>query len=122
MVAGVLTLFGFLRRPRHDRSAWHLIKTHGRQPTVAVLVDGVSINASEGECLAVALAVSGRSTLRHSPEAGTPRGMFCLMGSCQECLVHVDGVPVAACMEPVRPGMRVSLDRLARNRSGSPGR
>lgn len=78
------------------------------------MVDNAWVEAPEGECLAVALAVAGLSVLRHSPMAGGPRGVFCLMGSCQECLVHVDGAPVLACMEPVRPGMRVMLDRLVR--------
>ncbi len=77
-------------------------------------VDGVEIEAPEGQCLAVALAISGRLTLRHSPNAGTPRGMFCLMGSCQECLVHVDGEARLACLEPVRAGLRVELSRLNR--------
>jgi predicted molibdopterin-dependent oxidoreductase YjgC len=33
--------------------------------------------------------------------------MFCLMGSCQECLVRVDGRRALACQEPVRDGMVV---------------
>ena len=112
-------MFGLLRRTRQNRSGWRLDPGHRRGPKVAVLVDGVRVDAYAGECLAVALAVSGRPTLRHSPEAGTPRGLFCLMGSCQEYLVHVDGTPVVACMEPVRPGMRVTLDRLAHERSAA---
>jgi aerobic-type carbon monoxide dehydrogenase small subunit (CoxS/CutS family) len=79
-------------------------------------VDGVSIQARNGECLAIALAIAGVRVLRHSPAAGAPRGMFCLMGSCQECVVHVDEAPTLACIETVRPGMRVTLDRLSRER------
>lgn len=81
-----------------------------------MLVDGVAVLAYEGECLATALAVAGLTVLRHSPNEGGSRGVFCLMGSCQECLVHVDGAPVVACMEPVRAGMQVNLDRFARER------
>jgi aerobic-type carbon monoxide dehydrogenase small subunit (CoxS/CutS family) len=62
--------------------------------------------------LGVALALAGRLELRKSPKAGRPRGLFCLMGSCQECLVRVDGEPVLACLEPVRAGMKVELDLL----------
>jgi sarcosine oxidase subunit alpha len=43
--------------------------------------------------------------LRDSPRTGEPRGAFCFMGACQECLVHVDGMPRQACMTPVRHGM-----------------
>ncbi len=83
---------------------------------VAVTVDGETVVAPEGQALAVALALAGRLELRRSPAAGTPRGMFCLMGSCQECLVHVDGEPRLACLEPVRAGMQVQLDRLRQAR------
>jgi aerobic-type carbon monoxide dehydrogenase small subunit (CoxS/CutS family) len=73
------------------------------------------VEAHEGESLGVALALSGRLMLRRSPVEGAPRGMFCLMGACQECVVQVDGAAVASCIEPVRAGMRVEIDRLARN-------
>ena len=81
-------------------------------------VDGREIAAVEGESLAAALAVAGITVLRHSPAAEGPRGVFCLMGSCQECLVHADGAPELACMLPVRDGMEVMLDRLVRERRG----
>jgi D-hydroxyproline dehydrogenase subunit gamma len=81
---------------------------------VTITIDGQPAHAPEGQVLAVALALLDRLELRHSPTAGTPRGMFCLMGSCQECLVHVDGVLLPACMEPVRVGMQVELDVLHR--------
>jgi len=81
---------------------------------VQIFVDGEPVDAHERESLGVALALSGRLALRRSPVAKTPRGLFCLMGVCQECVVHVDGTAIASCTEPVRPGMRVTLDKLAR--------
>ena len=37
-----------------------------------------------------------------------PRGPFCMMGVCFDCLVEIDGVPnVQGCMTPVREGMQV---------------
>ncbi|MCP1337803.1 (2Fe-2S)-binding protein [Futiania mangrovi] len=74
---------------------------------VTFIVDGAEMEAPEGESLAVALFVNGRRTLRRSPRDANPRGMFCLMGSCQECVVTVDGRRVPSCMEPVRAGMVV---------------
>ena len=113
-------LFGFLKRHGGTKAAarpgWRFRIGHAHEDRVSIMVDDERVEASEGECLAVALAVAGVTTLRHSPVAGGPRGVFCLMGSCQECLVHVDGAPVLACMEAVRPGMRVTLDRLTRER------
>lgn len=81
---------------------------------VTFTVDGAAVAGRAGESLVGALAVAGYAVLRHSPAGGSARGVFCLMGSCQECLVHVDGAPVLACMEAVRGGMRVALDRFAR--------
>jgi predicted molibdopterin-dependent oxidoreductase YjgC len=80
-----------------------------RGQAVRLDVDGETISAFEGECLAVVLAVAGHLTLRHSPEAGGSRGFFCLMGVCQECVVDIDGDRRAACMEVVREGMTVTL-------------
>ena len=73
----------------------------------------------EGECLVVALGAAGVLALRRSPAAGTPRGAFCLMGVCQECVVGVDGELVPACTEPVRAGMDVVTDGLRRRVAGA---
>lgn len=93
--------------------------TRGR--SICIEVNANVVQAFEGETLIAALAAAGFITLRHSPTAGTPRGAFCLMGVCQECLVHVDGVPVTACLDPVREGMVVVLDKLARERRAADG-
>ena len=74
---------------------------------VTLFFDGQPIGAFEGENVACALFAAGVRTLRSSPRGGTPRGMFCLMGSCQECVVLVDGRRTTACQEPVRDGMDV---------------
>lgn len=102
--------------PTNQRTAWRRNAAQACGTPVYVLVDGVAVLAHEGECLATALAVAGMTVLRRSPNEGGGRGVFCLMGSCQECLVHLDGAPVVACMEPVRAGMQVNLDRFARER------
>jgi hypothetical protein len=40
---------------------------------------------------------------------GSPRGVYCGMGVCFDCLVVVDGVPnTRACVTWVREGMQVS--------------
>lgn len=81
-------------------------------PTVEITVDGRPISAFAGEMLATALHANGIRCFRSHPGSGEPRGMFCLMGVCQECLVEMDGRLVTACMEPVREGMAVSLGRV----------
>ena len=78
-----------------------------RGPAVTLWVDGQAIEAFTGESLAAALLAAGRRALRTSPRAGTPRGLFCMMGVCQECLVSVDGRRTLACQVAVCDGMRV---------------
>jgi len=74
---------------------------------IEVIVDGAPLLAPAGQSLAAALLASGRTVLRESP-SGTPRGLFCGIGVCQECRVLVDGEVMRSCVTPVVAGMRVT--------------
>ena len=77
---------------------------------VTIRVNGDSIQAFAGETLLAALIAAGIRVLRRSPVRGEPRGGFCGMGVCRECLVTVNGKPnVRACMVKVEAGMEVEL-------------
>lgn len=65
------------------------------------------IEAFTGESVAAALLAAGVTTLRRSPN-GHPRGAFCFMGACQECVVQVDGRRVEACRLRVEHGLAVT--------------
>ena len=78
-----------------------------RGDAVEFFFDGRAIPAYAGESIACALFAVGVRILRRSPRTASVRGMFCLMGSCQECVVEADGRRVAACQEPVRAGLDV---------------
>lgn len=69
--------------------------------------DGREVQANAGATIAAALWVAGVRTLRRSRALGAPRGLYCAMGACFECLVRVDGREVRACMTPVRDGLVV---------------
>ena len=70
--------------------------------------DGLKIHAYEDETIAAAMIARGQRVLRRTSRRAQPRGMFCGMGVCFECLVRVDGERSAlACQTPVREGMRV---------------
>ncbi len=72
---------------------------------LTVIVDGEPTVAYPGETVATVLLALGRRTLRHTAH-GAPRGLFCGMGVCYDCLVTVDGQPdVRACVTIVQPGM-----------------
>lgn len=63
--------------------------------------------ARPGQSLAAALCDAHEPVFRHTAK-GAPRGVFCGMGVCQDCLVSIDGVPnQRACMTLVAPGARV---------------
>lgn len=69
--------------------------------------DGASLTALDGQSVAAALAAAGIREFRRTAE-GSPRGMFCGMGVCQDCLVEIDGEPnVLACAAKARPGIKV---------------
>jgi predicted molibdopterin-dependent oxidoreductase YjgC len=75
---------------------------------IELSVDGAPVLAPPGQSLAAALLAAGRVALRPSP-SGTARGVYCGIGVCQECRVHVEGRGVVrACVTPVAAGMRVT--------------
>jgi predicted molibdopterin-dependent oxidoreductase YjgC len=91
------------------------VRGHGaieRGPVVSVTVDGVPLRAYRGETLAAAMLAAGRRAFRSAPRTGSPRGLFCGIGVCHDCLMVVDGRPnVRACMTPVADGMRAETQR-----------
>jgi aerobic-type carbon monoxide dehydrogenase small subunit (CoxS/CutS family) len=92
----------------------------GRQP-LTIHLDGEPVTAFAGETVATVLLALGRRTFRHT-EQGAPRGLFCGMGVCFDCLVTVDGVEnVRACLTPVAEGMVVVTVGHARRGDGDHG-
>ncbi len=91
-----------------DEKSRRLTSNLERGRRVDVIVDGQPLLAYEGETLAAALLAAGRRTFRHTVPGGHPRGVFCGIGVCFDCLVTVDGNQIRACVTPVRDGMQVS--------------
>ena len=78
-----------------------------RGPRLTLTLDGAPVTAYDGETVATVLLAEGHIATRTAP-AGEPRGVFCGMGVCFDCLVVVDGIPnTRACMTPAREGMEV---------------
>ncbi len=77
------------------------------QPFV-IHVNGNPIPAYPGETIATALLAAGVKAFRHTALSGEPRGPFCGMGLCFDCLVTVNGQPnVRACLTYAQPGDQV---------------
>jgi aerobic-type carbon monoxide dehydrogenase small subunit (CoxS/CutS family) len=70
-------------------------------------LDGESVEACPGETIAGALLAAGRRSLRRTAKRDEPRGLYCVMGVCWECVVLVDGQTVRACIAPASPGLAV---------------
>lgn len=75
-----------------------------------IKLDGSEMQVPAGTSLAAALMAAGVRQLRRSPRAAGPRGAFCMMGICQECLISANGAIVQACLTPAANGM--VLERL----------
>ena len=83
---------------------------------VTILFEGAALRAREGESVASALLAAGILDVRTTAVSGAPRGPFCMMGACFDCLAVVDGVGgVQTCLVPVRGGMRVERQHGARD-------
>jgi sarcosine oxidase subunit alpha len=55
--------------------------------------DGKSIQGFEGDTFGSALQAAGVDIFSRSFKYHRPRGLYCMTGSCPNCLVEVDGVP-----------------------------
>jgi predicted molibdopterin-dependent oxidoreductase YjgC len=82
---------------------------------LTIWFDGAAIPARTGDTIAVALLAAGVTTTRTTAVSGAPRGPFCMMGACFDCLADVDGrANVQTCMTPARDGMRIQRQDGAR--------
>lgn len=71
-----------------------------------IMLDGRPIRVRAGANLGATLHTLMQGHLRDTA-SGQPRGLFCGMGVCFDCVVLVDGVPARACLTTVAPDMNV---------------
>jgi hypothetical protein len=76
----------------------------GPSTPLTVEVDGVTVTGLAGQTVAGILLAAGRSSWRTSLR-GRPRGLFCGIGVCHDCLLTVNGLPdVRACQRRAADG------------------
>jgi len=86
--------------------------------TLSFRFEGADVRAEAGDSVALALLAAGIDSSRDSVVSGQPRGPYCLMGACFECLVVIDGVQNRqGCQVQVREGMVIARQRGGRNTS-----
>ena len=76
--------------------------------TIEITLDGAALKVPAAVSVAEALLLAGTAPLRRSVISGAPRGPYCMMGSCFECLVTINGVADRqSCLVTVTEGMRI---------------
>lgn len=71
-------------------------------------VDGNVLQGYLGEPIAVALKANGLMVHRYSSRKHEPRGVFCAIGRCTDCVMIVDGVPnIRTCVTPLAANMLI---------------
>ena len=72
---------------------------------------GRSVPGEPGQSVAAALMAAGVVAWRTTRIQGRPRGLFCGIGLCHDCLITIDGVPdLRACVTAAGPGLRLGDD------------
>lgn len=75
---------------------------------VRVVLNGESVDAIEGQSVGVLLLEQGERITRTTRFNRMPRGMFCGIGICFDCLITIDGITnQRACMTSVKNGMTI---------------
>ena len=95
-------------KPMSDyRISSHPILTIKPEPNLSFYWNNQELSAHTDEMISTALFANGIHVFGHHPKDNSPQGIFCANGQCSQCMVIADGLPVKACMTPVRAGMRV---------------
>lgn len=75
---------------------------------VTFTLDGQKLQGYEGEPVAAALRAAGVMIHRYTLKNHEPRGVFCAIGRCTDCVMIIDGQPnVRTCITPLRAGMKI---------------
>ena len=85
-----------------------VLGTPEKGPLVSFTFDGREMRGYEGEPVAAALRAEGVLKHRETARLHKPRGIFCAIGRCTDCVMVVDGVPnTRTCITPLKAGMKV---------------
>lgn len=81
--------------------------------------DGRQIPFNAGQSVAAALMDAGIKSWRTTRKTNTPRGLFCGIGICYDCLVTVDDeANQRACLVPAKPGLILASGPLSPDQAG----
>lgn len=89
-----------------------ILKEFVKGERISFFHDGEKLEGYEGEPIAMALKANGIMIHRHTKKYKEPRGMFCAIGRCTDCVMIVDGRSnVRTCITPLRKGMVIETQK-----------
>ena len=85
-----------------------ILGEHQMGRLVTFYYDGKTIEGYMGEPISAALKAAGVMVHRYTKKGNSPRGVFCAIGRCTDCVMVVDGKPnIRTCVTPLVEGMNV---------------
>ena len=85
-----------------------ILDTFEKGREVQFTYDGREMTGYEGEPIAEALHAAGVMVHRYTTKKHEPRGMFCAIGRCTDCVMIVNGkTNIRTCITPLEEGMVV---------------
>ena len=91
----------------HQRIEKHPVLDVPARKKVTFQWNKKELSGYEGEMISSALIANGIHIFGYHAKDKSPQGIFCANGQCSQCLVIVDGLPVKACMTPLKKGMTI---------------
>lgn len=86
---------------------------------IDLVVDGRTVKAFAGDMIAAALLRAGVRINRYTTKHHEPRGVFCGIGQCTDCVMVVNGRKnVRTCITRVAEGMIIETQNLAPEDAG----
>lgn len=85
-----------------------ILEKRSQGKTIYIIFEGKEIPAVENEPIATALMNAGIKDFRYTRKKHEPRGVYCAIGLCTDCMMTVNGqLNVRTCITPVEDGMVV---------------
>lgn len=75
---------------------------------VTIYFEGQPLKAHKGDTVAAVLTSYGIRDFRYTRKAHEPRGIYCAIGRCTDCMMTINGkANVRSCITSVEDGMKV---------------
>lgn len=89
-----------------------ILRDNEEKNWIKVTIDDKSYQAIDGEMIAATLLAHGLKIHRHTDKLGEPRGIYCGIGQCTDCVMEVDGVlNIRTCVTPIKDGMNIKTQK-----------